>query len=157
MAHRIKAAALWGFGRLPLAVKVQLVRAGSPSFTVGSMVCIERGDSIVLTRSPHKTGWSLPGGLLKRREAPADTARREITEELGVTVILEGSPAYVLDAATQRCDVVFVGRLLEGQEPTAASYEVSECRWFDRAHLPVLHSHSVKALEALAALRESKR
>ena len=151
MMERIKGAALWSFGRLPTSVKLRLVRAGTPTFTVGAMVCIERNGSIVLTRSPHKKGWALPGGLLKRRESPAEAARRELQEELGVAVTLEEPPVYVLDVVAQRCDVVFRARLANGDEPAPASFEVTECRWFDRSQLPTLHAHSSRALEELSA------
>jgi ADP-ribose pyrophosphatase YjhB (NUDIX family) len=153
MTDRIKTAALWTFGRLPPSVKVRLVRLGSPSFTVGAMVCIERNGSILLTRSPHKRGWSLPGGLLKRGELPADGARREIFEELGVSAALEEPPAFVLDVVAQRCDVVFRARLADGDEPAPASYEIEVCRWFALEQLPVLHSHSTRALEAVQILK----
>ncbi|MCU1344261.1 MAG: hydrolase [Acidimicrobiia bacterium] len=151
---RLKGAALWSFGRLPGPLKVRLVRLGSPSFTFGAMVCIERDGSLLLTRSPHHRGWTVPGGLLKRGEDPADGARREIFEELGVRVVLDGPPAYVVDAARQVCDVVFQGRLAEGDEPSATSYEVSECRWFRLDQLPPLHQYSSRAL---TALRDTKR
>ena len=147
----VKGRALWLFGRLPMPLKLRLVRAGAPSFTVGAMVCIERDDEIIVTRSPHKPDWSLPGGQLRRREEPADAARREIVEELGVRVDLLGDPVYVLDVQTQRCDVLFHARLSAGEtEPHEVSFEITEWRWARRDALPLLHPHSAKAMAALA-------
>jgi ADP-ribose pyrophosphatase YjhB (NUDIX family) len=118
------------------------------------MVCIERDGSLLLARSPHTRGWTVPGGLLKRREDPADGARREIMEELGVRVVLEEPPAYIVNPKRQVCDVVFRGRLADGEDPRPASYEVIECRWFPLDELPPVHPHSAEGLEAL---REAKR
>ena len=39
---------------------------------------------------PNKGRWSLPGGLLEVGEDPADGARREVREEVGLEVETEG-------------------------------------------------------------------
>lgn len=41
-------------------------------------------DRILLVKPTYKPGWDLPGGMCEANEPPADAARREITEELGL-------------------------------------------------------------------------
>ncbi|WP_431044241.1 NUDIX domain-containing protein [Streptomyces sp. P1-3] len=42
---------------------------------------------ILLVNPTYKPGWDLPGGMSEANEAPDDTARREIKEELGLDII----------------------------------------------------------------------
>jgi len=43
---------------------------------------------ILLVDPGYKPGWDLPGGMAEANEPPADTARRELREELGLEVHL---------------------------------------------------------------------
>ena len=141
---------LRAFGRLPGRFRSFLVRTLSPSFTVGTMVVVERDDGAILfTQAPYRAKWSLPGGLLDRGEEPDVAARRELHEELGIEVELLPPPVYILDVRRQLCHVVFRGRVVAGQEPVKASVEVSALHWFPADQLPPLHPHAVGALAAL--------
>lgn len=54
---------------------------------------VHKDGSILLIKrrfEPNKGRWSLPGGLLEVGEDPAEAARREVREELGLEVELEG-------------------------------------------------------------------
>ncbi|MCP9206950.1 NUDIX domain-containing protein [Streptomyces sp. NEAU-Y11] len=42
---------------------------------------------VLLVKPTYKPGWDLPGGMSEANEAPDDTARREIKEELGLDLI----------------------------------------------------------------------
>ena len=75
---------------------------------MGAICVIERSDgAVLLERLSYRNSWGLPGGLLKRGEAPGDAARREVLEESGLEVELIGDPAVVVDVVAQRVDVVF--------------------------------------------------
>ncbi len=65
-----------------LVVRPFLRRAG------GGVKCvITDRDRVLLVRHTYGAGhWDLPGGGHKRREAPPDTARREMREELGLDI-----------------------------------------------------------------------
>ncbi|MDA1358664.1 NUDIX hydrolase [Glycomyces luteolus] len=41
---------------------------------------------ILLVKPTYKPGWDLPGGMCEANESPADAARREINEELGIGI-----------------------------------------------------------------------
>ncbi len=51
----------------------------------GVKCIVSAGDRVLLVRHTYGSrAWDLPGGMAKRREAPTDTARREMAEELGL-------------------------------------------------------------------------
>lgn len=142
------------YRRLPTRGRRLVVRTVAPSFTVGAMCVIERRDgAVLLVRQAYRVGWGVPGGLLQRREAAADAARREVGEEVDLVVELVGEPAVVVDPVPQRVDLVFRARPAPGADPDrvqASSPEIVEVRWFDRNDLPELQAETVGALVALA-------
>ena len=141
--------------RIPRPLRRWTVRLVAPSFTVGATCVVERDDgAILLVRLVYRNGWGLPGGLIKRNEDVADCARREVREEVGLSIDLAGPPAVVVDARPQRVDVVFRARPAAGADPAVAaprSPEIQEVRWFDPADLPTLQHETVGGLRALAA------
>jgi 8-oxo-dGTP diphosphatase len=140
---------------VPRLVRRWIVRLLAPSFTVGAACVVERDDgAILLVRLVYRDGWGLPGGLIKRNEDVADCARREVREEIGLSVELAGPPAVVVDSRPQRVDVVFRAWPADGADPAAVrprSAEIREARWFAPGDMPVLQHEAVSALAALAS------
>lgn len=98
-----------------------------------SEVLVEREGRVLLGRravEPHRGCWEVPGGFADRGEHPAETARRELHEELGVDVVLTGVLGIYLD--TYLDDIVqvttFTGRTED--EPVPNREEMLECAWF---------------------------
>jgi 8-oxo-dGTP diphosphatase len=141
--------------RIPSIVRRWIVRTAAASFTVGAACVVERENgSILLVRLVYRDGWGLPGGLIKRGEAIDACARREVAEEVGLTVELTSAPAVVVDSRPQRVDVVFRARPAPGTDPGAVhprSVEIREVRWFAPDDLPRLQHETVTALSALAS------
>ncbi len=141
------------YRRLPRAVRVFIVRRATPSFWVGAMCLVERADgALLLVRQSYRRGWTLPGGLLKRNEAPAEAAVRETREEIGLDIEVDNHPRVVVDADQRRVDVVFPARLAagaDGQEPTPLSPEILDVRWFPADRLPLLQKETKQALAEL--------
>ena len=55
--------------------------------TDGAKCLLTRGDRILLVRHTYgRSEWDLPGGMVARDEPPLTTARREMREELGITI-----------------------------------------------------------------------
>ena len=154
MPSGLHRASLRVFGWLPPKVRRVAVRFITPSFTVGAMCAIERADGqILLARQVYRQRWGLPGGLLNRGEGGAEAARREIVEEVGLSVELVGEPATVVDAQARRVDLVFRARLADpgdADDARPTSPEISDVGWFDRSALPELQHESIQALAALA-------
>ena len=149
--RRTQRVLLAGYKRLPQAARNLLIRAGTPSFHVGSICVVERADGhlLLVRQSYRRDGWGFPGGLLQRREDPADAARRELREELGIDVELVGLPVVVIDSPMRRIDVVYNARLADGSaqpEAGARSPEIADARWFPPAELPELLPEATAAL-----------
>jgi len=65
------------FRRLPTRLRIAAVHLLSPSYTVGAMCVIERGDGAVLfVRHSYRPRWGVPGGLCRSGEEVADGARQ---------------------------------------------------------------------------------
>ncbi|WCO65281.1 NUDIX hydrolase [Iamia majanohamensis] len=145
------------FQQLPTPARRRVVRTISPSFTVGSMCFIERADgALLLVEHVYRRRWGVPGGLLERREDPADAALREVREEVGLDVVLVGEPAVVVDPVPQRVDVVYRARVAPGCDPDAAaprSPEIRSLRWFPPRDLPELQHETAGALVALGRIQ----
>lgn len=115
-----------------------------------------RDGALLLVRKRGTTRFILPGGKLAPGEAPGDGARREVQEELGVSLppgaVTElgrfrapaaNEPGRTVDAT------IFTGSL-EGAAPRA---EIVELRWHplgdDQEDLaPLLRLHVLPALRA---------
>ncbi|MEV6757259.1 NUDIX hydrolase [Streptomyces sp. NPDC051214] len=45
----------------------------------------DEGGRVLLVKPTYKEAWDLPGGMAEANESPQDAARRELSEELGLT------------------------------------------------------------------------
>jgi ADP-ribose pyrophosphatase YjhB (NUDIX family) len=54
--------------------------------TFGVLVAIWHGGEVLLVRNSYQPLLSMPGGYRRRGEAPVETARRELREEVGLRV-----------------------------------------------------------------------
>jgi ADP-ribose pyrophosphatase YjhB (NUDIX family) len=147
---RLERYAYRAWGLLPLGLRLFVVRRATPSFHVGAICVIERSDgALLLIRNSYRPRWGFPGGFLKRSESPADAARREVREEVGVDVVLDENPKVVVEARTRRVDVIFCGHPSDGSpdvDPRPRSPEILEARWFPAQALPDLQEEAVAAL-----------
>lgn len=153
---RVRRMALQVFGRLPPGARRFVVRRVSPAWTAGAVAIIERDDGRWLMVKPvYRQGWSLPGGLIDRGEAPADAAVREFQEELGLRIRVEGEPWVVFDSKMRRIETVFRGELLDDVDLDAIvvrSYELDGVGWFSPDDPPAIEQ---EALDVVAVIRQS--
>ena len=107
----------------------RVVRTIAPAYTVGAICVIERADgAVLLVRLPTASAGACPAGCSSGARRPADAARREVLEEVGLEIELVGEPAVVVDADAQRVDVVFRARLGRRRRPDAAAADVARDR-----------------------------
>jgi 8-oxo-dGTP pyrophosphatase MutT (NUDIX family) len=52
----------------------------------GALVAVYVGPALLLVRVSYRHGWQLPGGNILPGEMPEAAARRELAEEIGLTV-----------------------------------------------------------------------
>jgi len=117
---------------VPNPVLERLVRAGSPSYTLGSMCRVEHDGHVLLVETEYRRGWGYPGGLVDRRENPDIGVRREVREEVGLEIEIVGEPVVIIDAGARLVDFLYRARLAEGvaaSDAHPASVEITKVRW----------------------------
>lgn len=98
-------------------------------------VAVLSGESILLVRETKPDVvdlWNLPGGHVERGETIIGAAKRELAEETGLDVALEGLVGVYSGPNSVR--FVFVGMAVESQTPKAAD-DISEVRFVSLAEL----------------------
>ncbi len=141
------------FRRLPVSIRRRAVRAGTPSFTVGTVAVIrDAAGRVLLLQQRHTPGWALPGGLLDPSESPEAAVTRELREELGLDVetrrLMPATPNAIIDPIARRVDVVFA---LDGPADMGIDVdglEVLEARWFAPEALPRCQAGTYAVLRA---------
>jgi 8-oxo-dGTP pyrophosphatase MutT (NUDIX family) len=105
---------------------------------VGVKCVLTHGDDVLLVRHTYGSrSWDLPGGTVRRREVPRDTARREMHEELGRRVE-HWTPLGELYINTNHHDDnlhLFQTRV-QDRELDLNLTELAEAAWFPRDALP---------------------
>lgn len=159
MPHSARKLGFALFGRLPRRVRVLAVRAGTPGFTVGSLVLLQRsGDrsSVLLVHQRHTRQWALPGGLLRRGEGASAGLRREVLEELGLSLELVQTAHAVgvlVDPGPRRVDVLFACTLAaDAPTPLPGHVEVSSVQWCNVGSLPPITPITAQVLAEYEAL-----
>jgi 8-oxo-dGTP diphosphatase len=123
---------------------------------IAAAVLDPRGLLLVSKRAAPDV-YFLPGGKPEAGEAPLDCLRREIAEELGVTITDAEPFAEVrAPAALEGVEMwmsVFLARLTGAPEPAA---EIASLRWWPRdgapSLAPALRDHVIPRLRAAGRL-----
>lgn len=106
---------------------------------VATSVLISEGDRVLLIRRavPPRAGyWALPAGFVEADELPEQTAVREVHEETGLHVVLEGLVAVRRMANPDKPGFLmsYRGRVVGGA--LQAQDDVSDARWFAAGDIP---------------------
>jgi 8-oxo-dGTP pyrophosphatase MutT (NUDIX family) len=104
----------------------------------GVKCLLTHGEYVLLVRHTYgASSWELPGGAIRRGEEPVVTARREMNEELGLSIddwTLQGETVVELDHHHDRVQF-FAAEVLAPQIKINEA-ELAEARWFSRQQLP---------------------
>jgi 8-oxo-dGTP diphosphatase len=98
-----------------------------------SVLCIR--DNRILLVARERSRWALPGGRIRRGEAPRDGAFRELEEE---TTLVANDLFYLFQFSglNTRHQVFFAE--IEHHAAARASNEIAKCKWFSLAKIPTL-------------------
>lgn len=92
---------------------------------------VRRGDRLLLGRRPrhkrHGGLWEFPGGKVDDGETPADAARRELAEELALTVVEVGARLTAVEDGSSPFVIEFHAVSVSG-EPRPIEHD--EVGWF---------------------------
>ncbi len=153
---RLRKLAFGVFYRLPSRQRRRLVRMVVGTYTVGAVALVRDHDSnppghILLIRQPPGVGWSLPAGLLRRGETPAQGCARELAEETGVALspdeLTPANPNAIVHSHGRWVDTVFeasVSAVTTRLSPDGA--EVLEAAWHPIGNLPPLTVSTARLL-----------
>lgn len=152
---RLAAAGYRIFYGMPHGLRRRVVRLATAKYIVGAVVLVRDTGApepgrLLLLRQPPGRGWTLPAGLLRRREAPLAGAVRELAEETGIELLPDQLRPAVPNAIVHAkgwVDVVF-----EAGVPAAHTTlrvdgaEVYEAAWHRLDVLPPLTGPTARLL-----------
>ncbi len=152
----LRSTAYRAFYRLPRALRTQLVRRLTPNYTVGAVVLLRDPDHrLLLIRQPRSSGWSLPGGLGARHDPPAQTAARELLEEIGVRLdaaaLQPAVPNARVSPVGQQVDMIFTATVPASITLRTDPAEIAAVGWYSPDALPTL-TPATRALLRLFSL-----
>ena len=93
-----------------------------------ALVVVRRGHRFLLTQEQkYGSSWSIPGGRVEPGESLADAAVREVFEETGVPIQLDGILRVEHTAGDRECRlrVLYTGTPLDDTPPKTAADEES--------------------------------
>lgn len=106
---------------------------------IGVKCVITRGEEVLLVRHTYgdRRAWELPGGAVKRGEAPLDAARRETLEELNLAISDWIALGDFFAKHEHREDTLYCFHaVVDGVSPVPDGVEIAEARWFPSAVPP---------------------
>jgi ADP-ribose pyrophosphatase YjhB (NUDIX family) len=105
---------------------------------VGVKCVVTHGDDVLLVRHTYgNRSWDLPGGTVRRREAPRSAAEREMNEELGRQFEDWTSLGELFVNSNHHDDNLHLFQTrVEDRELDLNLTELAEAAWFPRDALP---------------------
>ena len=117
----------------------------------GVKCVLTQADRVLLVRHTYgPRGWDLPGGTARAQEDPADTARREIYEELGVLIEEWNDLGEIDNRMGGRRDKMHCFQAEVHDPLTIDLGELDAAQWFPPGQLPGNLNHYVRQILARA-------
>lgn len=102
----------------------------------GAVICNLDGEVLLLRHSYGPAVWALPGGGIGRRENPEAAVRREIHEEIGITLEHVTFVAIIEETISGSLHTTHLFAAVTDLRPQPDRREVLEARFFPRHSLP---------------------
>ena len=127
--HKLQALFYRAWGRLPPWLQDGLVFVGAAKATLGAAAIIldHEGRVLLVHHTYGNPAWSVPGGLIGRREQPAAALARELREELGVAAAV--GPVMHVQHETWRRHVTIYYRVAINGAPRPNGVENDAVRY----------------------------
>jgi len=111
---------------------------------VGVSVILVDNQNILLglRKGSHGSGsWGMPGGHIEWRESFFDCAKREVKEELGVSIICNdiffSTNDYFKNEDKHYVTIFIVAKIQKGLIQNKEPHKCAEWKWFNHAELPL--------------------
>lgn len=137
---------------LPETLRWWLLWLANPKVVVGvSGVLLNEQDEVLLLkhRFHPEHPWGLPGGWIERGERVDEAWRREVREETGLIVVVQG--IVVQNSTSLSLEFILVGRVAGGELELDAK-EILDARFFPWKKLPAgVHRDHLEAIRRVFA------
>ena len=132
-----------------------MVRVAIPTWFF-ALVVVRRGDQFLLAQE-RKYGqtWTIPGGRVEPGESIADAAVREVVEETGIRVKLDGvlRVEHTPSPGGARVRVVFTASPVDDAPPKAVADDESlGAAWLTLDEIRTIAARGTELVELLAAI-----
>ena len=119
--------------------------------TSGAKCVIEHDGRWLMIRNSYGRGhWTFPGGRVNRREAPDVAAKREVAEEVGITLAqIRAIGEYYTDKQYKRDTVYCFRAAIDAPDVVIDPAEIAESMWVDPGALPEFRGPSVDKIVAM--------
>lgn len=132
--------------RLAHGIRKRWWRLRKARLTGCSVITLDPCGRVLLVRHSYGSGyWSLPGGRVGRGEDPADTAQRELYEEVSCRMTEMRRVAVLTEVLHGAQNVVHLYAGVTEDRPEEDGREILEVRFFPMADLPHPISPTVAA------------
>jgi mutator protein MutT len=116
----------------------------------GAKIIISNGKEILFVRHTYSRHfWSFPGGGIESGETPEEAAKRELKEELGLSITELTSLGTIFSNGEFKRDTIycFYTAISKNEEIKKDELEIEEIGWFMPDAPPTIHTGARKILD----------
>ena len=117
--------------------------------TSGSKVVLIYQSEVLLIKHIIGKAWTFPGGRIEKGELPIETAKREIQEELAITLDkIYSTGSFFTNYQYKQDTVHCFWAEVENKNFIIDPVEITEAKWFPKDQIPLLGPNAQKMYQA---------